>query len=78
MSSPTQKRNMAATTAQDGQAVLAHMLTKIKEKESRYHDRYAEWIDAQDGLEEFLFRCVRPEVWKCLQTGCKNLDAWVL
>jgi hypothetical protein len=66
---------MATTTAQEAQSILAHLLTKLKDPECKYHERYAEWLNVQEGLETFLFRCVRPEVWKCLQTGCKKLDA---
>ncbi|KAF2790538.1 hypothetical protein K505DRAFT_340349 [Melanomma pulvis-pyrius CBS 109.77] len=61
--------------AQDAQSVLAHILARLQEPESKYYERYGEWIKSQEGLEDFMFRIVRPEVWRCLQTGCRSMDA---
>lgn len=60
---------------EQARTILAHLLSKIKEKDSKYYGRYAEWLNAQEGFETFLFRCVRAEVWRCLQTGCEYVDA---
>lgn len=63
------------TTAQlEAKAILAHLLKKIKQKDSRYYSRYGKWAERHPRLDEFCFRCVRPHVWTFLN-GRWSLDA---
>ncbi|KAF2706741.1 hypothetical protein K504DRAFT_536169 [Pleomassaria siparia CBS 279.74] len=72
---PTQSPQPFIETAEEARAVLTHLLDTLKKPGNKYHERYGAWIDAQTGLEDFLFRHIRPEVWRCLWTGCRKLDA---
>ena len=63
------------TTAQlEAKKILSHLLTIIKEKDSRYYHRYGKWVERHHRLEDFCFRCVRPQVWTFLR-GRWSLDA---
>ncbi|PSN72817.1 hypothetical protein BS50DRAFT_481680 [Corynespora cassiicola Philippines] len=57
--------------------LLAHLLATLKDPESTYYPRYGHWIVRHAALEEFLFRCVRPDVWKYLSSN-RNFDSMKL
>jgi hypothetical protein len=63
------------TSAQlEAKTILSHLLERLKEKDSKYHARYGRWIARHPRLEEFCFRCIRPQVWTFLY-GRWSLDA---
>jgi hypothetical protein len=67
------------TNAQlEAKKILAHLLTTLKEKESKYYSRYGKWVERHPRLEEFCFRCIRPQIWTFLN-GRWSLDTlkWV-
>ncbi|KAF1944553.1 hypothetical protein EJ02DRAFT_452413 [Clathrospora elynae] len=63
------------TTAQlEAKTILAHLLGRLKETDSKCYPRYGKWAERHPKLEEFIFRSVRPQVWTFLQ-GRWSLDA---
>ncbi|KAF2869754.1 hypothetical protein BDV95DRAFT_576210 [Massariosphaeria phaeospora] len=60
---------------QEAQSILVHILQKLQDPESKYSKKYAKWIERHANLDEFLFCCVRPEVWRYLQSGNGSLDS---
>jgi len=54
--------------------ILAHVLTTLKEKDSKYYPRYGKWVERHPRLEEVCFRCIRPQVWTFLN-GKWSVDA---
>ncbi|KAF2691130.1 hypothetical protein K458DRAFT_412445 [Lentithecium fluviatile CBS 122367] len=63
------------STAQlEAQRILRDLIQKIKEPDSKYYARYGKWISRHPKLDEFCFRCVRPNVWRFLD-GKWNVDA---
>jgi hypothetical protein len=62
----------------EAKKILAHLLKSLKEKDSKYYARYGKWVERHPRLEEFCFRCVRPQVWTFLN-GRWSLDTlkWV-
>ncbi|KAF1841032.1 uncharacterized protein K460DRAFT_371030 [Cucurbitaria berberidis CBS 394.84] len=60
----------------EAKQILAHLVSKLKETDSKYYGRYGKWIERhpRQQLEEFCFRCVRPQVWAYLGGRC-SLDA---
>jgi hypothetical protein len=61
-------------TQLEAQEILAHLLGRLKEKDSKYYGRYGKWVERHSRLEEFCFSCIRPHIWKYLQ-GRWSLDA---
>ncbi|KAJ4380634.1 hypothetical protein N0V86_003993 [Didymella sp. IMI 355093] len=57
----------------EAQNILKHLLSKLQERESKYHARYGKWIDRHPRLDDFCFRCIRPQVWVFLN-GRWSLD----
>ncbi|ORY06525.1 hypothetical protein BCR34DRAFT_571323 [Clohesyomyces aquaticus] len=64
---------MAAS--REAQAILAHLLSKLQETDSKYFPRYGKWVQSHESLDEFLMRCLRPEVLRFLQLGSGTIDA---
>ncbi|KAF2120871.1 hypothetical protein BDV96DRAFT_641522 [Lophiotrema nucula] len=64
-----------AATAQEARAVLKHLLASLQDDENPYSKRYKEWIKKSEGLERFLFGCLRPEVLMFLKLGSWTADA---
>jgi hypothetical protein len=58
----------------EAKQILAHVLSRLKERDSKYYRRYGKWVDRHARLEEFCFSCIRPHIWKYLQ-GRWSLDA---
>ncbi|KAF2131561.1 hypothetical protein P153DRAFT_429832 [Dothidotthia symphoricarpi CBS 119687] len=46
--------------------ILTHVLEKLKEPDSKYYARYGKWVERHQKLDDFCFRCVRPQVWTFL------------
>ncbi|KAH7080416.1 hypothetical protein BKA63DRAFT_590963 [Paraphoma chrysanthemicola] len=46
----------------------------LKDPNSKYHLRYGKWLAKHPRLEEFCFRCIRPQIWTFLH-GRWSLDA---
>lgn len=60
----------------EAQDILSHLLSRLKEPESKYYTRYGEWVERHPRLDDFCFRCIRPQVWSYLN-GRWSLDAYV-
>ncbi|KAF2632108.1 hypothetical protein BU25DRAFT_325384, partial [Macroventuria anomochaeta] len=58
----------------EAQEILRHLLSKLKEPESKHYVRYGKWVERHPRLDDFCFRCIRPQVWSYLN-GRWNLDA---
>lgn len=65
-----------STAQSEAQHVLRHLLSQLKDPGSIYYARYSKWVDRHPRLDEFCFRCVRPQVWSYLN-GRWSLDAYV-
>ncbi|KAF2034962.1 hypothetical protein EK21DRAFT_55297 [Setomelanomma holmii] len=63
-----------ASAQLEAKAILSHLFTRLKDKDSKYHARYGKWIAKHARLEEFCFRCIRPQAWAFLN-GRWSLDA---
>lgn len=50
----------------EAQVVLKHLLCKLSNPESRHYARYGRWIERHPQLDDFCFRCIRPQVWTYL------------
>ncbi|KAF1364963.1 hypothetical protein EJ07DRAFT_58130, partial [Lizonia empirigonia] len=50
----------------EAQQILNHLLSKLKEPNSRHHDKYGKWVSRHPRLDDFIFRCVRSQVWTYL------------
>lgn len=76
-SSTTSKMNdlpAQFTPAQvEAQDILKHLLSQLKEPESKYYARYNKWVDHHPRLDDFCFRCIRPQIWPYLN-GRWSLD----
>jgi hypothetical protein len=58
----------------EAKKILTHLFDRLKEKDSKYHERYGKWVEGHPRLEDFCFRCIRPQVWTYLH-GRWSLDA---
>ena len=58
----------------EAQQILQHLLSKLKDPESRYYARYGRWLERHPRLDDFCLRCIRPQVWTYLN-GRWSLDA---
>jgi hypothetical protein len=58
----------------EAKKILAHLLESLKEKDSKHYERYGKWVEGHPRLEDFCFRCIRPQVWTYLH-GRWSLDA---
>jgi hypothetical protein len=58
----------------EAKKILAHLLESLKEKDSKHYERYGKWVERHPRLEDFCFRCIRPQVWTYLH-GRWSLDA---
>ncbi|XPS74861.1 hypothetical protein M3J09_006976 [Ascochyta lentis] len=58
----------------EAQQILKHLLSKLKDPESKYYGRYGKWVERHSRLDDFCFRCIRPQVWSYLN-GRWSLDA---
>ncbi|KAK7193920.1 hypothetical protein DPSP01_012740 [Paraphaeosphaeria sporulosa] len=54
---------------QEAQHILKHLLTKLQDRQSKYHARFAKWILRHPNLVPFSMDCVRPQVWHALEKG---------
>ncbi|KAJ4354580.1 uncharacterized protein N0V89_006317 [Didymosphaeria variabile] len=54
---------------QEAQHILQHMLQKLQHPQSKYHARYAKWIERNPNLASFCLTTVRPPVWNALEQG---------
>jgi hypothetical protein len=59
----------------EAQQILRHLLSKLKEPESKYHGKYGKWVERHPRLDDFCLRCIRPQVWSYLN-GRWSLDAY--
>ncbi|KAL5116574.1 hypothetical protein ACEQ8H_005570 [Pleosporales sp. CAS-2024a] len=63
------------TTAQlEAKKILTHLLQRLKDTDSKYYPKYGKWIERHSRLDDFCFRCIRPQVWSFLN-GRWSLDA---
>ena len=58
----------------EAKQILAKLLSRLRETDSKYYPRYGKWIERHSRLEEFCLQCIRPQVWSFLQ-GRWSLDA---
>jgi hypothetical protein len=58
----------------EAQRILDHLLTKLKDPESKHYHRYGRWIERHPKLNDFCLRTIRPQVWSYLP-GRWSLDA---
>ncbi|KAH7095856.1 hypothetical protein FB567DRAFT_460932 [Paraphoma chrysanthemicola] len=58
----------------EAQTILTHLLERLKAPTSKYHARYGKWLVKHPRLDEFCFRCIRPQIWAFLH-GRWSLDA---
>lgn len=58
----------------EAKAILANLLKRLQDTDSKYSARYGRWVERHPTLEDLCFRCVRPPVWAFLQ-GRWSLDA---
>ncbi len=63
-----------SSTQLQAKQILAQLLSRLKDSDSIYHDRYGQWVESNPKLEDFCFQCVRPQVWNFLQ-GRWSLEA---
>lgn len=52
----------------EAKQILDHLLLRLQDPDSRYHSRYAPWIQRHPRLADFCLHCVRPQVWTSLQS----------
>lgn len=50
----------------EAQDLLKHLLSKLKEPESKHYSRYGRWVERHPRLDDFCMRCIRPQVWTFL------------
>jgi hypothetical protein len=63
------------TSAQlEAKKILAHLLERLKEEDSKHYPKYGKWVERHPRLDDFCFRCIRPQVWTFLN-GRWSLDA---
>ncbi|KAF2833120.1 hypothetical protein CC86DRAFT_365096 [Ophiobolus disseminans] len=62
----------------EAKRILAHLLETLKDKDSKYYAKYGKWVERHHRLEEFCFRCIRPQIWTFLN-GRWSLDSlkWI-
>lgn len=60
----------------EAQGILRHLLSRLKDPDSKYYARYGRWLNRHPRLDDICFRCVRPQVWSYLN-GRWSLDAYV-
>ncbi|CBX92863.1 hypothetical protein LEMA_P055690.1 [Plenodomus lingam JN3] len=70
-SSPSKPLNSSQIEAQ---TILNHLLSKLCSPASRYHSRYAPYIQQHPSLPETLFSAIRPQIWTVLSHRL-SLDA---
>src|SRR5690242_2904363 len=58
----------------EAQEILRHVITRLQDPASRYNSRYSKWVERHPKLDDFCFRCIRPQVWSFLN-GRWSLDA---
>jgi hypothetical protein len=58
----------------EAKKILHHILSSIKDPESKYYPKYGKWVERHPRLEDFCFRCIRPHIWTYL-SGRWSLDA---
>jgi hypothetical protein len=58
----------------EAKKILIHLLERLQETDSKYYPRYGKWVERHPRLEDFCFRCIRPQVWTFLN-GRWSLDA---
>lgn len=58
----------------EAQTILAHLLHKLQDPDSKYYAKYGIWIARHPRLAEFCFRTIRPQVWTFVQNRW-SLDA---
>ena len=63
------------TAGQEARDVLSHILSKVQQPDSKYYSRYGTWIQRHQGLEDFIFECLRAEVITWLRVGNGNVNS---
>lgn len=58
----------------EAQEVLRHLLSRLKDPESKYYARYGEWVERHPRLDDFCLLCIRPQVWTYI-SGRWSFDA---
>ncbi|KAH4108291.1 hypothetical protein HBI25_177630 [Parastagonospora nodorum] len=58
----------------EAKKILAHLLERLKDEDSKYYAKYGKWVERHPRLEDFCFRSIRPQVWGFLN-GRWSLDA---
>ena len=63
------------TAKEDARKILNHLLSKLKEPDSRHYERYGGWIEKHPGLEDFALTRLRSEVIQYLDRGARSIEA---
>ncbi|KAF1911893.1 hypothetical protein BDU57DRAFT_523985 [Ampelomyces quisqualis] len=58
----------------EARKILHHVLSSLKDQESKYYPKYGKWVERHSRLEDFCFQCIRPHTWTYL-SGRWSLDA---
>ncbi|KAJ4991288.1 hypothetical protein SVAN01_03186 [Stagonosporopsis vannaccii] len=58
----------------EAQEILRHIIASLSNPASKYYNRYCKWLERHPRLDDFCFRCIRPQVWSYLN-GRWSLDA---
>jgi hypothetical protein len=59
---------------EEAKKILVHILSNLKDTESKHYAKYGRWAARHPSLSEFCFHCVRPQAWAFLD-GRWSLDA---
>lgn len=60
---------------QEARDVLSHLFSKVQQPHSKFYSRYGTWIQRHQGLEDLIFKCLRPEVLTWLRVGNGNVNS---
>lgn len=62
----------------EAKKILYHLLQTLKAEDSKYYAKYGKWVERHPRLEDFCFRCIRPQIWTFLN-GRWSLDGlkWI-
>ncbi|KAF1830254.1 hypothetical protein BDW02DRAFT_507998 [Decorospora gaudefroyi] len=58
----------------EANTILTHLLNQLQDPTQKHYPKYGDWVQRHPGLQDFCFRCIRPQVWTFLQ-GRWSLDA---
>jgi hypothetical protein len=58
----------------EAKKIIIHLIERLQDEDSKYYPKYGKWVERHPHLEDFCFRCIRPQVWTFLN-GRWSLDA---